>query len=221
MNRAQQDRLLAGAAKMGVTLDTTALQRFSAYLTLLQQWGKKINLTTRLDADEIITYHFLDSLAGVPTLALTPTAKVVDIGTGAGLPGIALKFALPDLRLLLLESVRKKVNFCQTVIRTVGISDAAALWGRGEEVGVAPLYHGAYDWAVSRALGAAADVARLARPFLTEGGRVLLYKGAPEPEELRALDIFCQEHGASWSIQTTVVPHLRGARSLILLALKP
>jgi hypothetical protein len=90
-----------------VALDDDAVNRFSSYLGLLQLWGKKISLTTRLEATEVIVYHFLDSLAGVPILTATPSAHVVDLGAGAGLPALPLKFALPGLRVVLVESVRK------------------------------------------------------------------------------------------------------------------
>lgn len=200
---------------MGVALDDVALQRFSTYLGLLQTWGRKINLTTLLESKQVVVYHFLDSLAGAPAISATPHGRVVDLGAGAGLPSFALKFALPGLRLLLVESVRKKISFCQTVIRTTGIADTEALWGRGEDIGARPGHRHCYDWAVSRALGNAADVARLADDFLVPGGRVLLYKGEPAADELQALDTFCSGRGATWVRQALSVPHLVGARSLV------
>jgi 16S rRNA (guanine527-N7)-methyltransferase len=218
MNDEQRDLLVRSAAVLGVTLDAAAVARFSKYLALLQQWGKKINLTTRLEASEIVVYHFVDSLAGAPRLAETPSARIVDLGAGAGLPAFPLKFALPGLQILLVESVRKKVAFCQEAIRATGLTGIEALWGRGEEMGLRPAHHGAYDWAVSRALGAAADVARLALPFLAPGGRMLFYKGEPESGELAGLDDFCKEIGGSWELHKVVVPHLDAARSLIVVA---
>jgi 16S rRNA (guanine527-N7)-methyltransferase len=218
VNDEQQQLLVSGAAALGVVLDAVALARFASYLTLLQQWGKKINLTARLATTEIIVYHFVDSLAGAPRLAETPAARIVDLGAGAGLPAFPLKFALPDLQFLLVESVRKKVAFCQEAIRAAGLTGIEALWGRGEEIGIRPERHHGYDWAVSRALGPAAEVARLALPFLAPGGRMLFYKGEPEPGELAGLDDFCKEIGGSWELHKVVVPHLDAARSLIVVA---
>jgi 16S rRNA (guanine527-N7)-methyltransferase len=126
-----------------------------------------------------------------------------------------LKFALPDLHLVLVESVRKKIAFCQEVVRATRCEDVGVVWGRGEKVGAGPEHHHAFDWAVSRALGPAADVARLALPFLAPGGRILLYKGNPGAEELHVLDAFCEEHRAVRDLRPVLVPHLRGARSLI------
>ncbi len=208
--------LRAGASELDVALDDAAVGRFSTYLSLLQAWGRKINLTTRLEAKEIVIYHFLDSLAGVRLISRSPGSQVVDLGSGAGLPALPLKFALSGLRLTLIESVRKKVAFCQEVIRATGISDTVAAWGRGEDLCARDEHRQAYDLAVSRALGPSAEVAALAFPFLAPGGRVLLYKGEPELEELRALDIFCADKKADWKLHPVAVPHLHAARSLVV-----
>jgi len=199
-----------------VALDAVAVERFSTYLALLQQWGKKINLTTRLETSEVILYHFLDSLAGVSVIEASPVARIVDLGAGAGLPSLPLKFALPGLRVLLVESVRKKIAFCQEAIRTTGVTKIEAMWGRGEDLSARPDHHRAYDWAVSRALGSSVGVARLSLPFLAPGGRIILYKGEPDPEELQALDSFCMEKGGAWEQRPVSIPHLNAARSLII-----
>jgi 16S rRNA (guanine527-N7)-methyltransferase len=216
LNETQQELLVAGAANLGVALDDAAVKRFSAYLGLLQQWGKKINLTARLETSEVILYHFLDSLVGVPILESYPDARIVDLGAGAGLPSLPLKFALPGLRVLLVESVRKKVAFCQDAIRATGVMKIEAVWGRGEDLGTRSDHHRAYDWAVSRALGASVDVAKLALPFLAPGGRILLYKGDPDAGELQALDAFCMEKGGAWEQRKVSIPDLEAARSLII-----
>jgi 16S rRNA (guanine527-N7)-methyltransferase len=207
--------LTAGASSLGIELDEAAVTRFSTYLRLLQLWGRKINLTTRLETEEVVLYHFLDSLSGVPILAASAQGRVVDLGAGAGLPSFPLKFALPGLHLLLVESVRKKVAFCQEVTRATGCADVEVAWGRGEILGSHPKHRNRYDWAVSRALGPAAEVAALALPFLAPRGRILLYKGNPESGELRGLDVFCAEHAAAWVRVPVSVPHLKGPRCLI------
>jgi 16S rRNA (guanine527-N7)-methyltransferase len=132
------------------------------------------------------------------------------------LPSLPLKFALPVIRLRLIESIRKKVAFCKEVIRATGVDDVEALWGRGEDLGFLPEHHQGYDVAVSRALGRSAEVIKMALPFLAPGGHAILYKGDPAPEELQELDTFCEALGASWRSQPVVVPHLAAARSLIV-----
>jgi len=218
LDESQRELLVAGASRLGVALADSAVARFSTYLGLLQRWGKKINLTTRLETSDVILHHFLDSLAGVPLIEACPAARIVDLGAGAGLPSLPLKFALPELRVLLVESVRKKVAFCQEAIRATGLAGIEAVWGRGEDLGARADHHRAYDWAVSRALGSSGDVARLALPFLAPGGRILLYKGEPGSEELQALDSFCTEKGGAWELRKVAVPHLEAARSLIIVS---
>lgn len=216
LDESQLELLVAGAAGLGVRLDDAAVARFATYLALLQLWGKKINLTTRLKTSEVILFHFLDSLAGAPILEASPAARVVDLGAGAGLPSLPLKFALPELRVLLVESVLKKVAFCQEAIRATDVTKVEAIWGRGEELGARSDHHRAYDWAVSRALGSSADVAKLALPFLAPGGRLLLYKGEPDSGELQTLDSFCTERGGGWEQRRVSIPGLKAARSLIV-----
>lgn len=219
LNESQRELLVSGASGLGVVLDDAAVARFSTYLALLQAWGKKINLTTRLESSEVIRYHFLDSLAGFHVFNASPAVRMVDLGAGAGFPSLPLKFALPGLRVLLVESVRKKVAFCQEVIRTTGVTGIEAAWGRGEDLGARPEHHRAYEWAVSRALGSCAEVAKLARPFLAPGGRVLLYKGEPDAGELEELDVFCTKQGGAWELRKVAVPHLDAARSFIVITL--
>lgn len=201
---------------MGIELDNDAVSRFSTYLRLLQQWGRKINLTARLSGEEIVINHFLDSLAGAPVVMASPNGRMVDLGAGAGFPSLPLKIAIPEIRLLIVESVRKKVSFCQEVIRSIGIDDAEAVWGRGEELGLWPEHHRSYRWAVSRALGQAALVVQMALPFLAPGGNVILYKGKPETAELKDLDLFCDRTGGIWETRSLTIPHLKGSRSLII-----
>jgi 16S rRNA (guanine527-N7)-methyltransferase len=216
LDKSQRELLITGAAGLGVVLDDAAFERFSTYLGLLQAWGKKINLTTRLATEEVLVYHFLDSLAGAPVLQASPLARIVDLGAGAGLPSLPLKFVLPGLRVLLVESVRKKVSFCQEAIRATGVTGIEAVWGRGEDLGARSDHQHSYDWAVSRALGSAADVAKLALPFLTSGGRVLLYKGEPDSKELGELEAFCAGKKAVWELRRVAVPHLDAARSHVI-----
>lgn len=218
MDRELREILVAGSTALGVVLSDAAVERFSVYLSLLQTWGKKINLTTRIQGREIVIHHFLDSLAGCGLLSAAPEARIVDLGAGAGLPAIPLKFAIPQLSVTLVESVRKKVSFCQEVIRATGIRDISAVWGRGEELGTRPEHHGVYACAVSRALGQSADVVRLSLPFLEPGGRVILYKGAPGGDELRGLEALCSRIGATWESRSINVPYLDEARSLLIVS---
>ena len=219
MEAALRGLLVEGASRMGIGLPDDAVARFEILLSLLQTWGRRINLTTRLEAKEIVLHHFLDSLAGVPLLSDASAAKVIDLGAGAGFPSFPLKFALPLLRVTLAESVRKKVAFCREVIRATACADIEAICARGEDLAKHPGHRGAYDWAVSRALGSAAGVLKLAAPLLASGGRVMVYKGAPGRDELAELSDACKKIGADWRLESVEVPHLGASRSLILVRL--
>jgi len=216
MDRDVRELLVDGASRMEITLSEEAVSRFSIYLALLQTWGSKINLTSRLRGKEVVTHHFLDSLAGMRFLSSMPEAHVIDLGAGAGFPSIPLKFVLPRVSFTLVESVRKKVSFCQQVIRDTRIAGVEVLWGRGEELGRRPEHQGRYDWAISRALGTSSDVVKLGIPFLATGGRVLLFKAEPDDDELRQLDLLSARIGAVWELHSVRVPYLEEARSLIL-----
>ena len=216
MDRDLREILVDGSRAMGIEISEESVVCFSTYLSLLQTWGGKINLTSRLRGREIVIHHFLDSLAGIEFLSSSPASRVVDLGAGAGLPAFPLKFALPKLQVTLVESVRKKVAFCDQVIRETGLTGITAIWGRAEELGNLPEHHGAYDWVISRALGDSADVVALGLPFLSPGGKILLYKGAPSESELQKLGEFCSDIGASWQLYPKRVPHLEESRSLIV-----
>ena len=211
--------LVDGASKMGVELDADAVTRFATLLSLLQTWGRRINLTARLEGREIVIHHFLDSLAGFRFLREEPDARVVDLGAGAGFPSFPLKFALTGLRITLVESVRKKVSFCREVIRATGSAGIEAICARGEDVARQGAHRGGYTWAVSRALASSAEVLELAHPFLAPGGSVLIYKGAPGRDELDDLDRSCTKIGAVWRLHEVEVPLIGARRSLVVVRL--
>lgn len=139
------DRLRAGAACLGRPLDAWTVERFAIYYRLLSLWGRRINLTAHRDGDAVVTHHFLDSLVLVDTLPpLEPGCTVVDVGSGAGFPGMVLALLRPDLRVTLVERVQKKAAFLLTVRRELGVSVAI----RACDVSAVA---GPYDVAVSRA----------------------------------------------------------------------
>lgn len=211
--------LVEGASRMGIDLDSLAVSRFGTLLSLIQLWGTKINLTAHIAGREVVVHHFLDSLAGIPFLSECPGAKVIDLGAGAGFPSFPLKFAMPNLRITMVESIRKKVSFCREVIRSTACPDIEAVCARSQDLENNERYRGAFDWAVSRALASAAEVVRIAHPFVRPGGAVLLYKGSPEREELNDLSAVCAERGASWKLHEVEIPFLSARRSLILVHL--
>jgi 16S rRNA (guanine527-N7)-methyltransferase len=199
-----------------VFLKGEEVERFALYADLLQRWGRKINLTSRIKTEEIIIYHFLDSLAAFGTIEGGPGRQLVDIGSGAGFPSLPLKICMPDLRVCLVEGSRKKVSFCREVVRHLGLRGVEVLQERGERIGGLPAYEDSFDWSVVRAVGRARDVLRICLPLLRPGGSAILFKGALEGEELRSLENEVDYRGASLRLLPVDLPYLQAPRVLAI-----
>jgi len=215
MNDELRELLVVGAGELGVELSSPDVDRFDTYIGLLQKWGKRMNLTTRLETDEIVVYHFLDSLAACRSIARRGEGTLVDIGAGAGFPALPLKIALPRLEVSLIDSSNKKVSFCREVVRRLDLAKVEVAQGRGEELARQPAWRGRFDWAVARAFGAALKAARICLPFLGEGGTLVLYKGKVREEELLPLREEADRIGASVEVEEIQVPSLDASRSLV------
>jgi len=212
--------LVEGADRLGAALDGSQIEQFETYAALLQLWGKKINLTSRRSEEEIVVYHFLDSLAGLQVL---PPAelRLADIGSGAGFPGLPLKIAMPAIRLSLLESSHKKISFCREVVRKTGMEDVSFIEERAEEAARAGRYLQAFDWIVTRAFRAGAEALRLVHPFLAPGGSCALYKGEPGEQEMVALEKEVSRHRLALQDRPVQVPFLDASRRLLVIGPPP
>ena len=177
--------LRAGFAALGLPLDETALTRFETYYELLEERSKVMNLTAIHGETDVAQLHFLDSAA---LLTVEPLAgkSVIDVGTGAGFPGLPLKIAQPDISLTLLDSLDKRVRFLGDVCAATGLADVTCLHARAEE---APELRGRFDAAVSRAVARLYLLCELCLPFVRTGGVFLAMKGpdcAAELDEARS-----------------------------------
>ena len=149
----------------------------------LLAWNEKFNLTAIRDAEGIRTKHFLDSFSCVLAWKENPPRRLIDIGTGAGFPGIPLKILYPSMRLTLVESVGKKANFCRHMIETLKLEAVEVVTARAEDVGQMPAHREAYDWAVARAVAALPVLAEYLLPLVQVGGAMLSQKGQSGPAE--------------------------------------
>lgn len=172
--------LRAGARELGVMTSDAQLHSFQRYLELLLEWNKRVNLISRKDESRIITHHFLDSLSGLSVLPNKERLRVVEIGAGAGLPGLPLKICRPDIDLTLIESVRMKSLFLAHAVKALGLTDVTVLRERAERLAESGQLPGIYDVAVARAVGSLALLVSLAFPLLKPGGMLVAYKG-PDP----------------------------------------
>jgi 16S rRNA (guanine527-N7)-methyltransferase len=172
------------AASWGMHLSAAQLAQFATYAAELQHWNQHINLTAITDPTQITLRHFLDSLVCACFWGDTPRS-LVDIGSGAGFPGIPLKLAYCHLHLTLIESVGKKATFLQHIVDTLGLQDVSIVQARAEAVGHDPQQRERYDIATARAVSGLRVLAEYALPLLPVGGRLLAPKGASVEAELQ------------------------------------
>lgn len=176
--------LAARLAALGVALDARALGRLGDYLARLLAMNELMNLTAIRDPAEAWTRHALDALTLVPLLAdLKAGARLVDVGSGGGVPAIPIAIARPDLRVTMIEATQKKATFLADVAKALGLGNVAVRAQRAELLGRAEM-RGVFDVVTARAVGRIAMLAPLAAPLVRAGGRVLLVKGQRADEEL-------------------------------------
>lgn len=178
--------LLDAAKEYGIVLDDETAEKFLIYKDMLSDWNRRINLTAITDDEGIIIKHFIDSLLCWNSGVMHNNCRLIDIGTGAGFPGLALKLAFPWLKVWLLDSVRKKLLFLEDVIKTLSLSDVELIWGRAEDYGKKASFRESFDVVTARAVAALPVLAEYCLPFAKIGGHVLCMKGPEVQQELSA-----------------------------------
>lgn len=173
------EKLNAGAQRLGLHLSPKQLEQFSIYYQELVDWNRRVNLTTITGYEEVQVRHFLDSLT--VTLAMKLPAGVgsfgiIDVGSGAGLPGIPVKILLPDVKLVLLEATAKKANFLRHLIAKLVLDNVEVVVGRAEEVAHEAQFRERFELVLSRAVAPLPTLAELTLPFCTVGGSFVAQK---------------------------------------------
>lgn len=178
------DELIRTTAAWGLSLTPAQISQFAAYAAELRAWNERINLTAITDEREIVTRHFLDSLRLALSWGDSPES-LVDIGSGAGFPGLPLKILRPQLRLTLVESVGKKAAFLKHLSSLLGLDEVVVLTARAEQVGRDPQHREQYDVATARAVAELRVLAEYCLPLCRVGGRALAPKGAQIDDEVQ------------------------------------
>lgn len=175
-------------ALVGIQLSTRQVAAFKKFEEVLLEWNQKHNLTAIRESEGIRTKHFLDSLTCMLAWREKPPERLIDIGTGAGFPGIPLKIIMPRLKLTLVESVGKKLEFCRHVAGVLELDNITCLQARAEELGLSREHREKYDWAVARAVANLPILAEYLLPLVKVGGGMLAQKGETGPAEAHKAD---------------------------------
>ena len=169
---------------LNIQLTEVQINQFMKYYELLLEWNGFMNLTAITDFDEVLKKHFVDSLSLIKAYDVTRNVKVIDVGTGAGFPGLALKIAYPSLQITLLDSLNKRIHFLDEVIQKLGLSGIETIHGRAEDFSKPGKLREKYDLCVSRAVANLSTLAEYCLPYVKVGGEFISYKSEKVEEEM-------------------------------------
>lgn len=178
------DKFIEEANKISITFTDTQLEQFRMYYEMLVEKNKVMNLTGITEWNEVLEKHFLDSISLIRAIDLNQELTVMDMGTGAGFPGIPLKIAFPKLKVTLADSLNKRVLFLQEVIDSLKLEGIEAIHGRAEDLARDKKYREQYDLAVSRAVANLSTLSEYCLPFVKIGGKFISYKSGEIEEEV-------------------------------------
>ena len=184
MDRSKFHILEDGCQAFGVTLTEKQIEQFEKYYELLVEWNKVMNLTGITEFDEVMQKHFVDSVAAAKYVEMEKINSLIDVGTGAGFPGIPLKIVYPHLQVTLLDSLNKRIKFLDEVVDNLGLTGIETVHGRAEDAAKKAEYREQFDLSVSRAVANLASLTEYCLPFVKVGGKFVSYKSVSVDEEI-------------------------------------
>lgn len=184
INKEYYDILNEAATNVGIEFNEKKYNQFIKYKDLLKEWNEKVNLTAITDDEEIIKKHFIDSIKIFKFDGIKNAKKIIDIGTGGGFPGIPIKIMRPECEVVLLDSLRKRINVLNDILINIGIEDVETIHGRAEEFGKNNDYREKFDVVVSRAVANLTSLSEFCIPYVKKGGYFVPLKGPAVEEEV-------------------------------------
>lgn len=209
-------QLLDGAKKLEIDLSPDQIDQFDAYAMRLIEWNARFNLTSIVDPGEIVIKHFLDSLSAARSIP--PAAKLIDVGAGAGFPGIPIKIARPEMSLTLLEATKKKCDFLEAMIDELKLSNAKVVNARAEDAAHNPIYREQYDVAIARAVAELPTLSEYLLPFVKLGGLAIAMKSKDVQAEIDRAEVAIETLGGQLKqIVPVNIPGLNEERHLVVI----
>lgn len=179
----KENLLVKGLSELGLTITEEQIEKFDKYYEMLIETNKVMNLTSITEYDEVIIKHFIDSLLVVNIFDINQSKKMIDVGTGAGFPGIPIKIMFPNLQITLLDSLNKRLKFLNNVIDELGLKNITTVHGRAEDIAHMDEYREKFSLCVSRAVANLSTLSEYCIPFINESGMFISYKSEFSEEE--------------------------------------
>lgn len=178
------DQFISDLNTLNITLNDQQISQFVNYFDLLVDWNSRMNLTSITEFDQVLKKHFVDSISLLSYESISSSSKIIDVGTGAGFPGIPLKILLPDTEIVLMDSLNKRITFLNEVISNLNLKNICAIHSRAEDLSRNNNHREAYDYCVSRAVANLSTLSEYCLPFVKLGGKFISYKSGDYDKEL-------------------------------------